>query len=290
MEKLYLQAMKKLSLIAGLIISLLLFSVNAWAVPKLQLYIEGSAYDPVTETWVYPGLEYDLWAIGAMPDATGPEYIYDVKLAAAVRAEQTGTISITPYISEGVLAGSPIGGSSVAFYSDSTPVKSDGKKIPGHGIYPGDFWEYQLGDFYLDEQGIPDFTQGYDPDNPEPTDAWGKIAKYHVIVTGYDWVHFDLYDHIDGENHALFAPFSHDADAEDGGTPIPEPSSVLLLGTGLLFGLTRYRKKARLKKNEMNYPATELRGIKTIFYPINPDAEHRGILLINENSMSKMPA
>ncbi len=30
----------------------------------------------------------------------------------------------------------------------------------------------------------------------------------------------------------------------------------------------------------MNYPAAELRGIKMNFYFINPDAEHRGILLI----------
>lgn len=34
-------------------------------------------------------------------------------------------------------------------------------------------------------------------------------------------------------------------------------------------------------ENEMNYPAAELRGIKMNFYLINPDAEHRGILLIN---------
>ena len=30
----------------------------------------------------------------------------------------------------------------------------------------------------------------------------------------------------------------------------------------------------------MNYPAAELRSIKMDFCPINPDAEHRGILLI----------
>ena len=35
----------------------------------------------------------------------------------------------------------------------------------------------------------------------------------------------------------------------------------------------------------MNYPAAELRGIKMNFYLINPDAEHRGILLI-KNSLS----
>jgi hypothetical protein len=33
-------------------------------------------------------------------------------------------------------------------------------------------------------------------------------------------------------------------------------------------------------EREMNYPAAELRGIKMNFYLINPDAEHRGILLI----------
>jgi len=37
-----------------------------------------------------------------------------------------------------------------------------------------------------------------------------------------------------------------------------------------------------LKSNfiRMNYPAAEPRGIKMNFYLINPDAEHRGILLI----------
>ena len=33
----------------------------------------------------------------------------------------------------------------------------------------------------------------------------------------------------------------------------------------------------------MNYPAAELRGIKMNFYLINPDAKHRGILLIKKH-------
>ena len=36
----------------------------------------------------------------------------------------------------------------------------------------------------------------------------------------------------------------------------------------------------------MNYPAAELRGIKMNFYLINPDAEHRGILLIKSESLT----
>jgi len=35
----------------------------------------------------------------------------------------------------------------------------------------------------------------------------------------------------------------------------------------------------------MNYPAAELRSIKMNFYLINPDAEHRGILLIKNRNL-----
>jgi len=37
----------------------------------------------------------------------------------------------------------------------------------------------------------------------------------------------------------------------------------------------------------MNYPAAELRGIKMNFYLIDPDAEHRGILLIKITKLFK---
>jgi len=40
----------------------------------------------------------------------------------------------------------------------------------------------------------------------------------------------------------------------------------------------------RLRLLRMNYPAAELRGIKMNFYLINPDAEHRGILLIKSKN------
>ncbi len=217
---------------------LLCLHVSAWAVPKLQLYIPGATYDTDTETWVYPGLEYELWAIGAANEQGIT--IEDVKLAAAVKSDQTGSIAITPLGGMTSLTGT--------FFEDSIPVKGDGKELPRHGIYPSDFYEFPLGDFILTETGIPDFTQGYDPQNPVPTNNYGLIQKFYVTVTGgYDWVHFDLYNHIEGENKALFAPFSHDADAEDGGgggtNPIPEPATILLVGFGIAGLGGTFRKR-----------------------------------------------
>ncbi len=39
----------------------------------------------------------------------------------------------------------------------------------------------------------------------------------------------------------------------------------------------------------MNYPAAELRSIKMNFYLLNPDAEHRGILLIKWSRLEAAP-
>lgn len=230
----------KLIIIAALL--LILVPTLSLAVPNLQLYIPDATYDTVTETWVYPGLEYDLWAIGAANDDSVT--ILEVKIAAAVKSGQTGTITIQQYLYDDELGEALV--PSDKFF-DSTPVKGDGKDLPPHDIYPSDFYEFYLRNFVLDEHGISDFTEGYDPDDPVETDNWGKIMKYYVVVTGYDWVHFDLYNHVEGDNHALFAPFSHDADAEDGGAPIPEPATMFLLGTGMI-GLGAFGRRKIIKK------------------------------------------
>ena len=42
----------------------LLYQSNVFAIPLLQLYIDGGSYDAATETWVISQSSFDLWVIG----------------------------------------------------------------------------------------------------------------------------------------------------------------------------------------------------------------------------------
>jgi len=65
----------------------------AYAIPELQLYIEGATYDTGSATWVFSGSgTFRLWVIGNIngPGGTGGLPIQDVKLAAAVATSEMG--------------------------------------------------------------------------------------------------------------------------------------------------------------------------------------------------------
>jgi hypothetical protein len=127
----------------------------------------------------------------------------------------------------------------------TTPLLGDGSPLPAHGEYGNDrIWqEFQLGDFDTPDSQIGDFISSF----PAPSTGSPKaqINVYDVSVTG-DFgehpftIHFDLYNHIGGENHAKykFAPFSHDAGGEPGDdvnvNVVPEPASATLLGMACL--------------------------------------------------------
>lgn len=241
---------------------LLGFSLESSAVPNLQIYIPDATYDTATETWVINSYDYQLWVIGAHLD------VNDVKFAAAVPTDEDGSIQVTwlkpsspDYGGGGIddftlrfldpdlgtdanrlayedyrtsyAAGDP--DPAEYGFGSGTPLSGDGDQIPPHGVFPTDFYEYFIGDF-----GTGETVQNYIPGDEWGDTADGEIKIFDISVSGYSWVDIVAYDHAiksNGKAKYVFTPFSH-----DGASTIPEPATMLLLGSGLL-GLGWFGRK-----------------------------------------------
>jgi hypothetical protein len=213
---------------------------KAIALPTLQLYIEGATYDPTTETWVIGKSEFVLWVIG---DVQKFGTIYDVKLAAAVKSNESGTITLTPtttsLVEDPSTPPDPTPTENFPSADGAVPIMHGGRPLPSHGIYgPGvKFFEWSLGNFTLTDSPIGDFTNGFPTEFPK----YGQINAYIVTISGFSWVHFDAYGYIVKPNpgeQPVFAPFSHDAEY----TPEPAAFVLLLFGGALLLRRKTGRK------------------------------------------------
>lgn len=272
-------------LIVAVSVALVVLSAQAAvAVPILQIYLEGGEYDPVTETWVLTpegssgGAPFRLWTIGNISGPGGLGTIEQVRLSVAYSEEHLAlSIAITPSLAGGTgeyqgftdlslpadptlntgLVKTSLGdfdtGTTGIVTNGGSPVLQGGMALPSHGVFgPGTVWqEYALGDFDTPDSPVGDFIDSF-PTELHPDAA--QINVYDVAVVGGSGatVHFDLYNHVEGERRGRFAPFSHDADGE--ANIIPEPGGFLvwsLLGAlGLAVGRRRAELKAELERAE----------------------------------------
>lgn len=244
--------MKRVSLIVGLCG---LLATQVQAIPALQLYIEGATYDSASETWVADVTSGDpirLWAIGNLGQLrTTHPTIYDVKLAVAFEAGKNPTITLKGSTTGGYQGfldpSTPPDINTVWNYGYGTiPLLSDGSELPSHGVYGAgvDWQEFMLGDFNQQDSQMADFINSVPTAESSPQ-QWGQINVYEITVTGTDWVHFDLYDHIESASRGrikyVFAPFSHDAE----GMGVPDGGMTLvLLGIGLAGLAVASRQRA----------------------------------------------
>ncbi|MFH1996486.1 MAG: choice-of-anchor N protein [Candidatus Omnitrophota bacterium] len=245
--------MKLAARIIGIAIGILYISSPASAVPGLQLYMpdatyyESSPWVPSEDTWITNSNPFELQVVGA----TTPNwvhYIDNIELYVSMReseyllfqslADPILTIQdIDPNIS---LARS-------IYASDFILGMPDG--LTPHGMYPTYYASIGLPTLLVETAGetVYDFDKDFDPNDPGASghDS-GDIQHYLVnYFTSIQYLHFDVTG-IAHNGHSKFVknPYSHDADS----LPVPEPSSMALLGSGLLglifTGIRRRRDAA----------------------------------------------
>ncbi len=235
-----------LIILSGIITNL--YAVNVQAIPTLQLDIGGGTYNFTTETIISPGEVFTLYAFLIPNSRNSLSDTYYISAAVSPTVEQPGdnlgsfsfngdVIDVTAEMTYGV----------APLENIITLQGWDKGDLPKHSIFPTYFSEFgfQFSGSQISQYNTADRAES---GGAIPSTGTGMYyAAFTVDTSNLDSdyvIHFDLYNtKILGSDNDItqFAPFSHDAESCHDCTPVPEASTVLLLGAGFA-GLWMFKR------------------------------------------------
>jgi len=129
------------------VVTVLMFPAALFGVPTLQLYIPGSTYDTVTETWIKTGSPFELYVAGSKSPSK-VTYITDVTLWVSVFPQDynlTGSVAIQGAAGEpaNVLSISEVLGLGGDTPDPGSPGTPSGLQ---HDAFPAYYWSVDLPD------------------------------------------------------------------------------------------------------------------------------------------------
>lgn len=252
---------------------ILVGSSRSHAVPELQLDLAGGYYDYSTETIVASDNVFTLFAYltpeSLINDVSGYYYISAAISPRTGPADTNlGTFKFnnqTVRVTEDMTYGVPPLEAICTLYPEKCATQGfDSGDLSRHGIFPTFFSEFG---FRFEEENLIGQYNTQDRaqsggsidlssyDGPLSMKKFNGMyyAAFSVDISGLDTdytLHFDLYNKTIKTKLVLdvdineFAPFSHDAESGHSTPPVPEPSTLILLGAGLA-GISLFARKKR---------------------------------------------